>query len=334
LRLLVTCSSGFEVEAKRELEDVLGEARASMTYFRGLLKVDGVNEESIERLRDADTAYISKAIPVQKTVHADLESITDFFKDTKIEGTFAARCKRRGTHGFSSKEVEIEVGNTITSEGSSVDLDNPETVLWVDIIQERAHLSVLSPDDIIKKTPKFQRKWKKGERPVSRAELKMREVMHEFSEIFTEDKVALDIGAAPGGWTRAMAPRVKRVIAVDRAKLDKEVLALTNVVHMEVRAENLSLTEVVDIITNDANLLHLQSAQISVDLAKKFLKEGGWLIHTVKLGIIPKSGSPAAKSLNHAAGEVMEVFESAGLESTTRKLKHNTPNETTIIGRK
>jgi tRNA(Ser,Leu) C12 N-acetylase TAN1 len=334
VHLLVTCQSGFEVEAKRELEEMLGEGSVRMTYFRGLLKVNTKQEDAISLLRDKDTSYISRAIPIQKTVNADMESIKKFFENTKIEGTFAARCKRRGTHEFSSKDVEIEAGNMITGAHSKVDLDNPETILWVDIIQDKAHLSILRKDDIIKKTPVVQRRWKKGERPVSRAELKMREIMAANPGIFTPDKVALDIGAAPGGWTRAMASELKKVIAVDRAKLDPGVMALPNILYIKERAENLDLDEHVDIIANDANLLHMQSAQISLELADKYLSDGGVLIHTVKFGVTPKTGTPAAKSLNHAAGEVKSVFESAGITCDTRKLKHNTRNEATIIGRK
>ncbi len=334
MQLLITCPSGFEVEAKREIEEALGEGTVRMTYFRGLLSVNTKHEDASLRLGEKNTAYLSKAIPIQKVTEAKIESIEEFFKDTEIKGTFAARCKRRGSHDFSSKDVEIAVGNVITGEGSRVDLDNPDTILWVDIIQEKAFLSVLSPEDIVKKTPIVTRRWKKGERPVSRAELKMREVMAEFSEIFTSEKTALDIGAAPGGWTRAMAPKLKKVIAVDRAKLAPEVMALPNISYVKERAENIELDEKVDIIANDANLLHMQSAQISIELAGKYLKEGGALIHTVKFAIIPKTGSPAAKSLNHAAGEVEREFESAGIKTQMRKLKHNTKNETTIIGRK
>lgn len=334
MRLLVTCPSGFEPDAKEELEEFLGRGTVSMTYFRGLLRVDTGREDAMARLRETDTSYISRAIPIQGVVDADIGSIKSFFKNKEIEGSFAVRCKRRGSHGFSSKDLEVEVGSMVVNEGARVDLNNPASILWVDIIQERANLSILSPGDIVKKTPKVERRWKKGERPVSRAELKMREVMEAFPEIFTGDKIALDIGAAPGGWTRAMAGRLKKVISVDRAELDPGVKALENVVHIKERAENLSLDEKVDIITNDANLLHMQSAEISIKLAENHLKKGGVIIHTVKLGIVPKTGKPAAKSLNHAAGEVKEEFESTGIRAQIRKFEHNTRNETKIIGRK
>ncbi|MEE8403730.1 MAG: THUMP domain-containing protein, partial [Candidatus Hydrothermarchaeaceae archaeon] len=270
----------------------------------------------------------------QHVTHAEISVIKKFFEDKVPLGTFAVRCKRRGSHNFSSMDVEVEVGSMLTEKGAKVDLDSPETTMWIDIIQEQARLSVLSPEDIVRKRPKVQRRWKKGERPVSRAELKMKEIVEAFPEIFKEDKTALDIGAAPGGWTRVMAGRLKKVTAVDRAELDIRVKALENVVHIKERAENLALNEKVDILTNDANLLHIQSAGISLELAEKYLKKGGALIHTVKLAIVPKTGKLAAKSLNHAAGEVKEEFEKAGIELRIIKLEHNTRNETTIIGRK
>lgn len=334
MHLIVTCPSGFEVEAKKELEAILGRCSVNMTYFCGLLRVKMAPEDALTRLGDADTSYLSKVVPIRASVQADIPSIKRFFSDKMPAGTFAVRCKRRGSHGFSSKAVEIEVGAMLTEKGAKVDLSSPETILWIDIIQDRAHLAMLPAKNIIKKTPKVQRRWKKGERPISRAELKIREIIDVFPEIFTEDKTVLDIGAAPGGWTKAISGKVKKVMAVDRAKLDEAVLAIENVVYIKERAENLLIDEKVDILTNDANLLHMQSAEISIDLAEKYLKDGGTLIHTVKFGVVPKSGKLAAKSLNHAAEEVKVAFEKAKIKTETRKLEYNTRNEITIIGRK
>ncbi|MEE8400720.1 MAG: THUMP domain-containing protein [Candidatus Hydrothermarchaeaceae archaeon] len=336
MHLLVTCPSGFEVEARRELEQILGKNTVSMTYFCGLLKVETPLEDGLEKLREVDTSFISKAVPIQRITRADINSIKEFFEKTcknTLQG-FSVRCKRRGSHSFSSMDVEVKVGSMLTQKGSKVDLTSPKTILWVDIIQERAHLSVLSPKDILKKTPGVQRRWKKGERPISRSELKMREIVEAFPEGFKKDNIAIDIGAAPGGWSKVMASRIKKVFAVDRAELDSGVKGLKNVVHIKERAENLDIGESVDILTNDANLLHMQSAEISIKLAKSYLKEGGTLIHTVKLGTVPNTGNLAAKSLNHAAREVREEFEKARITVKLRKLKYNTRNETTIIGRK
>lgn len=48
----------------------------------------------------------------------------------------------------------------------------------------------------------------------------------------TEDD-AIDVGAAPGSWSSWLAPRVRRVIAIDPGKLDPGVTDLVNVVYGE-----------------------------------------------------------------------------------------------------
>jgi hypothetical protein len=48
---------------------------------------------------------------------------------------------------------------------------------------------------------------------------------------------ALDIGAAPGGWTQYLAAQCRRVVAVDPAALDAGVLSLDNVVHIREKVQ-------------------------------------------------------------------------------------------------
>ncbi len=45
--------------------------------------------------------------------------------------------------------------------------------------------------------------------------------------------MAVDVGAAPGGWTRLLARACAPVYAIDPANLDPDVVALPNVVHIK-----------------------------------------------------------------------------------------------------
>lgn len=45
------------------------------------------------------------------------------------------------------------------------------------------------------------------------------------------------MGSAPGGWTSFLAARCRRVLSVDPAELDPEVLALSNVIHVQQTAQ-------------------------------------------------------------------------------------------------
>ncbi|KAL4443636.1 hypothetical protein ABPG75_011373 [Micractinium tetrahymenae] len=50
--------------------------------------------------------------------------------------------------------------------------------------------------------------------------------------------VAVDLGAAPGGWTHVLAQHARRVIAVDPAPLDPRALACPAVTHLACKAED------------------------------------------------------------------------------------------------
>ncbi|MFQ5815797.1 MAG: hypothetical protein ACE5G7_04795, partial [Candidatus Hydrothermarchaeaceae archaeon] len=62
------------------------------------------------------------------------------------------------------------------------------------------------------------------------------------------------------------------------------------------------------------------------------LKKGGYLVHTVKLGVDPSTGRPVAKTLNHAVLEVIREFQSTGFVILSKsRLRYNTRNEATIV---
>ncbi|WP_149539153.1 SAM-dependent methyltransferase [Siccirubricoccus phaeus] len=65
--------------------------------------------------------------------------------------------------------------------------------------------------------------------PPSRAYLKLWEALTRAGRWPAPGETCLDLGAAPGGWSWALARLGARVIAVDKAPLDPEVAALPNV---------------------------------------------------------------------------------------------------------
>ena len=336
MHLVITTPAGFEYDGIKEIKEILnGEVNVRTTYFRGLVlgRTELRKRDVLEKLKKADTTYISRVIPAGELVPTDIQGFIRYFElNVDIRGKrFAVRCKRRGNHQFSSMDVEREIGTVFREKGGTVALSSPQILLHIDVIQDDSVLSILTPDEIIKKTPKVVRKWEKGQRPISRAELKMREILERFPEMFHKDFVVIDIGAAPGGWSRAMSSRVKKVYSVDNARLDCDVTKIKNIEHIKCRGQDLKLDIKADIITNDANLLHIQSAKLSADVAKRYLRQGGALIHTVKLGTVPQTGVLAAKSLSHAVDEVRAEFKKLFNIKSVLRLRYNTKMEKTII---
>lgn len=59
-----------------------------------------------------------------------------------VVAPFRIVCSRQGEHTFSSQDVEKAVGAKFFTEGNSVDLKNPKTVVFVDIIDEKIFFGV------------------------------------------------------------------------------------------------------------------------------------------------------------------------------------------------
>lgn len=65
-------------------------------------------------------------------------------------------------------------------------------------------------------------------------------------------RVAIDVGAAPGGWTQILAQRMQLVIAVDPAELHPEVQAMPNVRHIQKMSQD-SVEDVAHALKQNSN---------------------------------------------------------------------------------
>jgi 23S rRNA U2552 (ribose-2'-O)-methylase RlmE/FtsJ len=102
--------------------------------------------------------------------------------------------------------------------------------------------------------------------------------------------VAIDLGAAPGGWTAVLAETMDTVVAVDPAELLPDVLALPNVVHIKKTSQEatedilamLGKQETsIDLLVSDMNRHPEQMHQILKPLLG-VLCSGGMIILTMK----------------------------------------------------
>jgi tRNA(Ser,Leu) C12 N-acetylase TAN1 len=290
-KFIITVPAGFEFEAKREIEGLISGSKVHNLFFKGNLMVESPwdETEAVTKLRDAETLYVGRVFPVDAkiTITPEKGSISKFYGllegKLRSEDSFAVRCQRRGAHDFSSRDVERELGMKLKeATGATVDLQNPKKTVVVQIFQNIAYLGLTDAENLIVKSIRISRKYAKGERPFTRAEHKLKEALNAFNIVIKPDFKVLDLGSAPGGWTKILASSAKKVVAVDPANLDQKVEGLPNVVHLQSRAEEIpDNIGLFDIITNDMNLAPAESAKIMVAVATH-LKKGSFAVMTVK----------------------------------------------------
>lgn len=334
--LFVTVASGFEKDAISELHRALGCDRVwCRTAFKGVVIVttfiDG--REAAKAIEGCDTRFVARIMPVDRVVRAELQSIVDAARrigGIGVKDAFAVRCRRRGSHDFSSRDVERSVGSAI--DRGHVDLEDPEKVINVEILFNRAYVSVLRRGESVEKKILVERKWERGKRPINRSELKMLEILESFPDM-ASCKIALDLGAAPGGWSKVLSRHAERVYAVDPASLDEKVLGLGNVTHIPKKLEELNDEDIpqrVGLIACDANISAQELISSIVPVVTRYLAEDGFLALTLKA-----ITSHSRRELEETAEAMAKEMEGLGVKVlAVTKLPHNTSNEMTFIGRR
>ena len=169
------------------------------------------------------------------------------------------------------------------------------------------------------------RKHPPGQRPLNRAEKKLREAFAKFRPVLPPGARALDLGSAPGGWAKVLAEVCAEVVAVDPAVLDERIRTLPNVTHVPQRAEDYlpRAQGPFDLITCDMNVESEVAAEVLCEAAP-LLREGGEAILTIKF-----SSRHRRQHVARAVAVLQACYD--GFE--TKHLPHN-GKETTLHMRK
>lgn len=233
--------------------------------------------------------------------------------------TLAVECRKAdvtvaGPHGVSAytvRDVEISVGSAL-AENHPIDLDSPAQVVSICLVADEALIGV--------ETGYADRFRRTGPTIISRAEHKLAEALDAFGIAIPPGARALDLGAAPGGWSFLLAERGATVTAVDPGGLAGPVAAHPNVTHVRGRAEDLAGQGVYDLVVNDMNLDPADSAAIMCAVAP-LLVAGGIAVLTIKLPGHPMRG------IRQALDVLRPTYEVAAI----RHLPHNRQEVTALL---
>ena len=189
--------------------------------------------------------------------------------DVKKDEKFAIQCRisSGGTSerrfDYSSKDIEVYVGTFFTDLGgtptfSDRNIVNESNIKIISIFINEfdAYFGVSSSTDNLNfSCDEYRIASKAGGREISRAENKLKEALAKYNlQLNGEGGVALDIGAAPGGWTKVLLDHGYKVVAVDPGDLKPELQNNVMVKHYKCRIEDLKFDNYFDIIVNDMNV--------------------------------------------------------------------------------
>ncbi|NWJ44961.1 MAG: methyltransferase domain-containing protein [Chloroflexi bacterium] len=135
-------------------------------------------------------------------------------------------------HVLTAYAIKEDISQSIiTKFGAVENIKTPDVVVSVAVYEATAYVGISKVSQNLSDWAGGMRRFARESQQISRAEFKLLEAMDIFGLKLPESGSALDLGAAPGGWTRLLLKNGLQVVAVDPAELDPRLNSYTNLRH-------------------------------------------------------------------------------------------------------
>lgn len=342
-QLILTADPTFADLALDELRRDTTAAQVQATLDPGVLLVSCQESfwELAEQWRQAPPIFVRHICPVQETVElrgrkVDLTTLAELVTERLVplfepDWPFSVQTRIFADLDYKPYDVNTALADAVRQATDlPLDVRKPAQILSVvcaDTAEGPMAFLGLSPAvHNLSDWAGGMRRFAREKEQISRAEFKLLEALEVFGIELPPRGVALDLGAAPGGWTRVLRQHDQYVTAVDPAKLDERLAADVNVRHKCMTAEAYLNDEPdrFDVIVNDMRMDARDSARLMVRYAEQ-LYPGGIVIMTFKL---PEQGRRSV--LEHAFAILEQAYERLG----ARQLFHNRSEVTVYLQRR
>ncbi len=330
MQYIVFFDKRFLRQSINELKSITGESKISKYLSDSIIIVDtGEKEADLKAIYDSVFLYKAEELLFEVDVSSGYavleEKLAAVQKEKKYQSSKTEVLKETAIDERNAKSIEVEIGTGMEKYGAKIDLANPSAVFHVIINGGTAYVSIAGSSNAYGATLDYfrHRNMDKDilENGISRAEFKIQEAMGYFDIKIGKGFRALDIGAAPGGWSRYLMKNGASVVAIDAGRinysampensriavvlgkereiadaegidvLDMEKLDESaksyDLLHIKELFENIKISELVklgpfDIMCIDINIPAQESAIIAA-VCSEALKKGAFLILTLKM---------------------------------------------------
>jgi 23S rRNA (cytidine2498-2'-O)-methyltransferase len=216
-----------------------------------------------------------------------------------VQSRFAQTERGAGERPYSTGQLNRLLAEAFAEEtGARESIKKPQVVVSILCTPQKGYLGISSAEENLSSWPGGARHFAHVPEEISRAEFKLLEALEVFDVTLPGEGQVLDLGAAPGGWTRLLLEAGLHVIAVDPARLDTRLARSKHLEHYPGYAENY-LEEArkkhrqFDVIVNDMRMDAREAARI-LNRAADSLRGNGFVISVLKLPHATREINPLA----------------------------------------
>lgn len=294
-RFVVTSNRGFAAYAQDELR-----ALAPGTKFEELIpgetyvmRIPLSRDTAIRTIVRHEPIFLRHMHPIDAEVPCvgtaeDIRTITEtiarLFQGNGLRVAIQIRKAERLAFSYDPFELKEAVGDMLRRTfGAETVAKDAQRIVSAFLAPDVAYIGVSAPSENLSDWAGGAVRFRKEEGQVSRAKFKLLEAEYAFGLNLAEYPKALDIGAAPGGWTSLLLDRGAEVTAVDPADLDPELLRHPRLTFLKRNAGDVKFREnAYDLLVCDMSWSPRQMVKLILPLLTA-LKPGGTAMITLKL---------------------------------------------------
>lgn len=325
-RFICTANHGFAPYAQEELRRAFGAVKSTVVV-PGEILLAGLpvaEEEVSKKLLEESPTFLRHIQPVQfQESTENAEQAVDKFvafvlNRSELTGERVVLQVRKTESAFweenaaSLKQLLTDKLDELNCEWVIRDAD---FVISVFASNDTLYAGISKPEQNLSDWSGGAIRFQKEEGQISRAKFKLLEAEQTFGIDFTSFHKALDIGAAPGGWTSFLLERGLEVTAVDPAKMDATLLQSPRLTFLKKNAGDVRFRDgEFDLLVCDMSWSPKLMSRLVSDLLYS-LQSGGTAVVTVKL--LHKKPLALIK-------EVIDTFERSRMQiQRSKQLFHN-----------
>lgn len=334
-----TANPGFAPYAMEELRRrIRGTKVSGIAAGETFSFTEGDNEpeQLLKDLRRDEPVFLRHLFPAEAEVQAsgDEESTAAALRDyaatltDRVSGKKVAiqvRKAQDSSFPFGSAEGRDVIGDVVRELGGEVVPRDADWIVSVYASRKTMYMGCSLPKDNLSDWPGGAIRFRRDEALISRAAFKLLEAEKAFKLPLDRFTNALDLGAAPGGWTSVLLERGLKVTAVDPAEMDESLSLHPKLRHIRKNAAELSFAPgSFDLLVCDMSWDPYHTCRIVSNLASA-LSAGGSGIITLKL--MYRKPFQSIQDLTEAYAEKFEIRK-------VKQLFHNREEVTMWVIRK
>ncbi|MEF2245853.1 SAM-dependent methyltransferase [Paenibacillus sp. IITD108] len=250
-------------------------------------------EALLELVLEHEPIFLRHIQPVDRTIAItgstdDLEALAEMVRNARLsfenKDTAVHVRKASGSpYTYSTADTKAVIDAVLEDIDSQPVVQQPEIIIAIYAGATQLYAGFATPEQMLSDWPGGAVRFQREENQVSRAKFKLLEAERTFGLHYEQYRNALDVGAAPGGWTSLLLERGLSVTAIDPANMHESLSNHPGLIHYKQNASDVKLQKNhYDLLVCDMSWSPMLMSKLVLDL-EYALADDAIAVITIKL---------------------------------------------------